>query len=189
MNAFSSTHHPDTALTDHPAPPPSEPCMMDRRQFLLTSGAATFTIMVTVNAGTVVARQVPALVSTYPRRRITTLSALKQGDPISFLYPEACAQSDNILVKLGHPAGGGVGPLKDVVAFNHTCRASVSDLYKHATKSLGPCPHQHAVYDLARHGLQVAGVPMQSLPQVMLELDGDDIYAVGIFGLIHECES
>ena len=36
-----------------------------------------------------------------------------------------------------------------------------------------------------RHGILVSGQAYQSLPQVLLELDGDDIYAVGMFGLIY----
>ena len=30
----------------------------------------------------------------------------------------------------------------------------------------------------------VAGCPLESLPQVLLEIDGDDVYAVGMLGLI-----
>jgi arsenite oxidase small subunit len=31
----------------------------------------------------------------------------------------------------------------------------------------------------------VSGQAYQSLPQVLLELDGDDIYAVGVMGLLY----
>jgi len=41
-----------------------------------------------------------------------------------------------------------------------------------------------STYDLTRHGIIVSGQAYQSIPQVLLELDGDDIYAVGMMGLI-----
>ncbi|MBT6910082.1 MAG: arsenate reductase (azurin) small subunit, partial [Rhodospirillaceae bacterium] len=45
-------------------------------------------------------------------------------------------------------------------------------------------PLHLSTYDLTRHGILISGQAYQSLPQVLLELDGDDIYAVGVFGLI-----
>ncbi len=86
------------------------------------------------------------------------------------------------------PAGGGIGPEQDVVAFNYTCTHQgglLTGTYKADTKSLGACPFHLSTYDLTRHGILISGQAYQSLPQVLLELDGDDIYAVGIFGLIY----
>lgn len=163
-------------------------CTMNRRQFLLASGATTFTVMVTMNAGTAQATQVPAVVSTYPRKKIGKLSELKQDAPISFNYPDDGAYSESLLVKLGEEAGGGVGPQKDVVAFNYTCThqgGPLQDSYKPEHKMLGPCPLHLSTYDLTRHGILVSGQAYQSLPQVLLEVEGDDIYAVGMFGLIY----
>lgn len=39
-------------------------------------------------------------------------------------------------------------------------------------------------FDLTRHGMVVSGHATQGLPQVVLELDGDDIVAFGVLGLI-----
>lgn len=162
-------------------------CLMSRRQFLLTSGATTFTVMVVLNAGTPHAQQVPATVATYPRKRIAKLSELKQDVPVDFTYPDEGTYAESLLVKLGVPAGGGIGPHSDVVAFNYTCThqgGPLSGTYKAADKALGPCPLHLSTYDLTRHGILISGQAYQSLPQVLLELEGDDIYAVGIFGLI-----
>ncbi|HAH02844.1 MAG TPA: arsenate reductase (azurin) small subunit, partial [Vibrio sp.] len=41
-----------------------------------------------------------------------------------------------------------------------------------------------STFDLRRHGIMVSGQAFESLPQVLLELEGDDIYAVGVMGLI-----
>ncbi len=162
-------------------------CLMSRRQFLLTSGVATATVMVVVNAGTPFAKEVPGVVATYPRKLVAKLSALKQDEPLEFAYPDGGMYAESIVVKLGVPAGGGIGPGRDVVAFNNFCTHQGGDLagtYKGDTKSLGACPLHLSTYDLTRHGILISGQAYQSLPQVLLELDGDNIYAVGVFGLI-----
>lgn len=161
-------------------------CTINRRDFLFGTGAVT--VMVTLNFGPGEARETPALVSVYPRKLIGRLSQLKDDKPVDFTYPDDGDYSESILVKLGVKAGGGIGPKQDVVAYNLTCThqgGSLYDTYKGATKSLGPCPLHLSTYDLTRHGILISGQAYQSLPQVLLELDGDDIYAVGMFGLIY----
>ncbi len=165
------------------------PCLLSRRDFLLTSGAATatFTVMVTLNPGTAYAEQIPAAVATYPRKLVGKLSELEVDEPLDFNYPDEEAYSESFVIKLGQRAGGGIGPEEDVVAFNYTCThqgGPMQGTYHAADKVLGPCPLHLTTYDLTRHAILVSGQAYQSLPQVLLELDGDDIYAVGIFGLI-----
>lgn len=165
-------------------------CLMSRRQFLLTSGAVTSVIMVSgcATAGASSSPGMPAIVSSYPRKFITKLSSLKADEPVDFSYPDDGDFSESVVVKLGTEAGGGIGPARDVVAFNNTCThqgGSLADTYKGDTKSLGACPLHLSTYDLTRHGILISGQAYQSLPQVLLELDGDNIYAVGIFGLIY----
>ena len=167
---------------DHPA----GKCLISRRKMLFSSGLATATVMVTVNAGPAAAKA-PAMVATYPRKKIAKLSELKTDQPIGFEYPDGGAYAASMVVKMGTEAGGGIGPQKDVVAFNYFCTHQGGDLsgtYKGDTKSLGACPLHLSTYDLTRHGILISGQAYQSLPQVLLELDGDDIYAVGVFGLI-----
>lgn len=162
-------------------------CLVSRRHFLMASGAATVTVMVTLNPGTPLAKQVPAEVATYPRKLIGRLSKLKQDVPVDFTYPDEGDYSESMLVKLGVRAGGGIGPDQDVVAFNYACTHqgnSLAGSYKKDTKSLGACALHLSTYDLTRHGILISGQAYQSLPQVLLELEGDKIYATGIFGLI-----
>ncbi len=161
-------------------------CLMNRRQFLLTSGLTTTVVMVGIPG--MPEAQTPAAISTYPRKFIAKLSALKVDEPFDFEYPDTGEYAESILVKLGKQAGGGLGPDKDVVAFNYTCTHQGGPLqgtYQAADKALGPCPLHLTTFDLTRHGIFIAGQAYQSLPQVLLELDGDDIYAVGMFGLIY----
>jgi arsenite oxidase small subunit len=185
------TNQVQTPETDAPKLPskkdhPAGKCLMSRRNFLLTSGVATATVMVTVGSGSAAAK-VPATVATYPRKKVATLSALKTDMPVDFEYPDEGTYAQSMLVKLGTEGGGGIGPQKDIVAFNYFCTHQGGDLsgtYKGDTKSLGACPLHLSTYDLTRHGILISGQAYQSLPQVLLELDGDNIYAVGVFGLI-----
>ncbi len=161
-------------------------CLMSRRAFLLSSGTATATVMVSMYANGAKAK-IPAQVATYPRKKIAKLSSLKVDEPIEFTYPDEGEYAESMLVKLGTEGGGGIGPDLDVVAFNYFCThqgGNLTTTYKGDTKSLGACPLHLSTYDLTRHGILISGQAYQSLPQVLLELDGDDIYAVGVFGLI-----
>ena len=162
-------------------------CLVSRRNFLIGAGVTT-TVMITLNPGTPMAQEVPAQITEYPRKFVAKLSDLQQDVPVDFSYPDEGEYSDNMVVKLGVEAGGGIGPNKDVVAFNYACThqgGSLYDSYKADTKSMGACPLHLSTYDLTRHGILISGQAYQSLPQILLELDGDDIYATGIFGLIY----
>lgn len=162
-------------------------CLVSRRNFLITSGVTT-TVMVTMNAGSAMAEEVPAQITTFPRKFIAKLSELKMDEPLDFSYPDEGAHSESMIVKLGVKAGGGLGNGQDIVAYNYACTHqgnTLSGSYKADTKSLGACALHLSTYDLTRHGILISGQAYQSLPQVLLELDGDDIYATGIFGLIY----
>ena len=162
-------------------------CLVSRRNFLITSGVTT-SVMVTMNAGTAMAEEVPAQVTTFPRKLIAKLSELVNDEPLDFNYPDDGAHSESMIVKLGVKAGGGLGNGQDIVAYNYACTHqgnTLSGSYKADTKSLGACALHLSTYDLTRHGILISGQAYQSLPQVLLELDGDEIYAVGIFGLIY----
>ncbi len=162
------------------------PCLMNRRSLLLLGGLAT--AAVTVGIPGLGRAEVPAVVATYPRKFIAKLSELRTDEPVDFLYPDDGEYSESMLVKLGTRAGGGIGPARDVVAFSYTCThqgGPLQDTYQAEAKALGPCPLHLTTFDLVRHGIFISGQAYQSLPQVLLELEGDDIIATGMFGLIY----
>jgi arsenite oxidase small subunit len=157
---------------------------MSRRQFLLAGGAVV--TLAAMPGGVAFAARMQALRADYQRVRIGRLSALRQGVPVAFSYPYPNVR--NILVKLGAPAGAGVGKDGDVVAFNQQCThmgGPLDGTYKAQHQVLGPCPLHLTTFDLTRHGMVVSGHGTESLPQIVLETQGDDIYAVGVLGLIH----
>lgn len=167
-------------------------CMMSRREFLMYSGsaAAVSIVPITLFPGTAQARMLEAEVTKYPRKLIGKLSKLKANKPVDFNYPDNGANSEAMLVNLGNvQAGGGVGPKRNVVAYSYLCTHQGGPLqgrYKAVGKHrvIGQCPFHLSTFDLTRHGIVVSGQAFQSLPQVLLEIEGDNIYAVGMMGLI-----
>lgn len=160
------------------------PCAT-RRQFLLGSSAATAAVLLTGVSG-LAAKRVKASVGKYPRQKLVSIKKLKQDKPIIFKYPKR--NVINMLIKLGVPAGGGVGPGRDIVAFNLSCThmgGPLAGQYKPQYKTIGPCPFHLSNFDLTRHGILSSGHATQNLPQIELELDGNNIYATGVFGLIY----
>lgn len=158
---------------------------MKRREFLLATGAAAATVLITIpGCGTFRAQTVR-----YPRKRIAALSELQTDVPVYFTYPDDDPETSRcMIVKLGTQAGAGVGPEQDVVAFHTLCNhmgGPLTGTYKKQFKGLGPCPLHLTTFDLTRHGIVVAGHSTQSLPQILLEVEGDDIYGIGVQGLLY----
>lgn len=172
----------ETAAAGH-EPHHARACM-SRRQFLLTGGAAVAMVSLGTFPGLADAAQL--LKASYPKQKIGKLSALHKGVPVTFNYPYADVR--NILVKLGVEAGGGAGPGKDIVAFNQQCThmgGPLDGTYKDQYQVLGPCPLHLTTFDLTRYGMVISGHATESLPQIVVEIQGDDIYAVGVQGLVY----
>lgn len=170
-----------TPTGDEPGHDGERACM-SRRHFLLASGTV---VSLSALPGLALAAPLHALRADYPRVRIGRLSVLKMGEPVAFTYPYPNVR--NLLVKLGAPAGAGIGSEGDVVAFSHHCTHMGGPLdgsYKAQHQVIGPCPLHLTTFDLTRHGMVVSGHGTESLPQILLETQGDEIYAVGVMGLI-----
>jgi arsenite oxidase small subunit len=177
--------------------PDSEPEIDEsRREFLKIAAAASAVLAIGGIASvmrTVIIPSIPAgAQASFPRLKVSTLSALSTGDAIPFNYP--LEEEPNLLVKLGTKASGGVGPDGDIVAFSDFCQhlgcnwayvppggsPKVNPSYV-ASDPVGFCPCHGSVFDLTESAKVVAGPSPRPLPQVQLEVDGSgDIYAVGM---------
>jgi len=160
---------------------------LSRRNFLILGGSAV-TVLGTFGPTRPGLAQSPELVmSRYPRQQIAALAEIARGEPVVFTYPNE--DVENLLIKLGEPAGGGVGPDDDIVAFNTICTHMGgymdASTYKPAHAVLGPCPLHLSTFDLSRHGMLVSGHATESLPQIVLEVDGPDVVATGVMGLLY----
>lgn len=156
-----------------------------RRQFLRGSSAlAAATAAATAGAPRPAgAAPAPAL-QDYPGQRLANLAELKVDDPLPIAYPDA--DSPGILLKLGVPCEGGVGPDRDIVAFSTMCPHKGFPLnYSAADRTLA-CPGHYSIFDCEKGGLQVWGQATQNLPQFKLAVDDrGDIYATGVDELLY----
>jgi len=158
---------------------------LSRRRFLFVAAATVGTVTL---ASVVPGTSFLAEVASYEGVKVGTISGLQPGQAQEFRYPWDHANCINYLVKLGVPAGGGVGPDQDIVGFNTICPhmgMPMVGTFNAQHQVLGPCPLHLSTYDLTRHGIVVAGHATQGLPQILLETRGDDIYAVGVMALIY----
>lgn len=159
---------------------------INRRQFLLAGSTA---VVLSTLPG--IATAVKLAAKDYPRVKIASLSALQQDVPVDFQYPPNIPGSYFFVVKLGEEAGGGVGSRKDIVAFSNLCPhmgGPLNGTYKPGHKAMGPCPLHLTTFDLTRHGMVISGHATEGLPQARLEIAGDDIFAIGVTGLIYGVE-
>lgn len=160
-----------------------------RREFIYVAGAAgtglaMFLILPRVfdsGSGT----DGGAIVGVFPTLKVVSLSELQEGVPVFFDYP--LEGQSNILVKMGEPVIGGVGPDDDIVAFSRICThmgCPISE-YQHEYKALGPCGCHYTTFDLIHGGMVAMGQATQNLPQVLLSVDGDNVRAGGIVRLVY----
>ena len=129
---------------------------------------------------------VQRLTQTYPQTLLGKTSDLIEGELVDFRYP--LEEQFNFLVKLGTRATGGVGLGEDIVAFSYACShmgCPLTGLYNPEHKMMGPCPCHYSRFDLSKGGLLILGQATQSLPQIVLETRGDEIYATGVTGLLY----
>ncbi|WP_175544721.1 Rieske 2Fe-2S domain-containing protein [Roseovarius azorensis] len=147
-------------------------------------GGTAITVLATYGTGP----QAQELVSSaYTRKVIGKLSDLGPGTAITFTYPND--DIENLLMMLNEEAGGGVGEARNIVAFNTICPHMGGYMgeseFRPEHSVLGPCPLHLSTFDLTKHGMIVSGHAVESLPQIVLEIDGDDIVATGVMGLFY----
>lgn len=120
----------------------------------------------------------------YPTNRLANISELKANEPLEIAYPDA--ESPGVLVKLGTPVEGGVGPDGDVVAYSTLCPHKGFALhYAAADRSLN-CPGHYSRFDCEKGGQQIWGQATQNLAQFELTVDAKgDIHAAGVNELIY----
>lgn len=133
-----------------------------------------------------VAQAVPAPIVSdllpYPRLKLAALSDLSSG-VINTTYPDV--NSPVVVLKLGAKTVGGVGPDEDIVAYSGLCtHMGCPTSYDPATKIFA-CPCHFSHFDAAADAMLINGPATQHLPRLTLEVDGQDLYAVGVQGLIY----
>ncbi len=103
-----------------------------------------------------------------PTRRITSLDALPIGGSLVFEYPgehDTC-----VLVRLADA---------EVVAYGQKCTHLSCAVVPKPDQGVLHCPCHEGRFDL-RSGRPVAGPPRRPLPRIVLEVRGQDVYAIGV---------
>jgi arsenite oxidase small subunit len=156
-----------------------------RRQFLKGGGAAAAGAVVGTMAGASGARATPAPARvTYPSSRLANLADLTVNEPLDIAYPDD--NSPGVLLKLGAPVEGGVGPDGDVVGFSILCPHKGYALLYDASDRTFNCPGHFSRFDAEQGGLQIWGHATQNLPQFVLRVDAaGDIHGEGVDELIY----
>ncbi|MGH2637151.1 MAG: arsenate reductase (azurin) small subunit [Actinomycetota bacterium] len=119
----------------------------------------------------------------FPRLSVARVDDLQPNEPVSFEYP--LEGQSSVLVDLGDEVPGGVGDNNSIVAYSALCQHMGCDVQFVSEGGYMLCPCHQSKYDPAREGNVIQGVAQAPLPRIELEIDGDDIVAVGVDGLIY----
>jgi arsenite oxidase small subunit len=119
----------------------------------------------------------------FPRLTVAAVGDLQPSEPVTFDYP--LEGQTSILVDLGEAVPGGVGDNESIVAYSALCQHMGCPVAFDSDGGYMLCPCHQSKYDPAREGNVVQGVAQAPLPRIELEIDGEDIVAVGVNGLIY----
>jgi arsenite oxidase small subunit len=155
-----------------------------RRRFLkggavAAAGAATATVLPPQAA-----KATSLALVEYPSNRLANIGDLALNEPFEVAYPDGDAPG--VLLKLGKPVEGGVGPDGDIVGFTTICPHKGFPLNYNADSRTMHCPGHYSVFDCEAGGQETWGQATQNLPQYRLRVaDNGDIYAEGLDELLY----
>ena len=156
-----------------------------RRRFLsgasIAAAGAAATAVMPANAAT---GTVPNARVSYPSTKLANVKDLKLNEPKQVAYPDADAPG--VLIKLGKPVQGGVGPDGDIVGFTTVCPHKGFPLGYNAENRTLNCSGHYSIFDCEAGGQETWGHATQNLPQYALRIDANgDIYAEGLDELLY----
>ena len=165
---------------------------ISRRGFLkLSGGMAAGAGAMAAGVGTAQAAQgeVGRATLPYPAKAVAKAKALKANVPVSFQYPDAA--SPCVIVKMGSPVPGGVGPDKDIVAYSVLCTHMGCQVSYEPQSRTFKCPCHFSMFDAEKTGQMITGQATENLPQILLEYEAkdDSVRAVAVNGLIYGRQS
>jgi len=155
-----------------------------RRQFLRGTGIAAAGVATAASLPQE-AKAAPQLARVaYPSNRLANIGDLTVNEPLNVAYPDEDAPG--VLLKLGQPVEGGVGPNSDIVGFSTICPHKGYPMSYNADDRTLNCPGHYSRFDLEKGGQQIWGQATQNLPQYTLRVDDQgDIYAEGLDELLY----
>ena len=144
-----------------------------RRNFLKAAGlfAGTAAVAPSAVASTDNSRK-KSVFSEYETNKIGTVSQLKKDGEIDFFYPDDSSMCKAVYVN------------NEVKAYSTICTHKGCPTMYNKELQQFECPCHYTKYDAAKDGQMIIGHATGGLPEVLLEIKGDDIYAIGFDGLI-----
>jgi arsenite oxidase small subunit len=162
---------------------------LNRRFFLKSGGtAAAVAGSVVIPIASAQAATPGATGSTalnYPSKAVAKAKGMPVNDAVAFTYPDE--NSPCVVLRMGHPVPGGVGPNQDIVAYSALCtHMGCPVAYDGGTRTF-KCGCHFSVFDPEMGGQMVCGQATEDLPRVKLHYDAktDTVTATGIDGLIY----
>lgn len=117
-------------------------------------------------------------VYSYKRKKVASMAALKKNKEVDFSYPDAESPCKAVITSDGK-----------VVAYSLLCTHKGCSTMYDATKKVFECPCHFSKFDADKEGQMIIGQATAKLPQILVEVKGDDIIAFGTDGLIYGRES
>lgn len=147
--------------------------MNSRRGFLKFTGMLAGTV---VAAPTLMAKAnntaEKSVYSDYDKVRIGSLNQIKKDGEFDFSYPDDSSLCKAVYVE------------NQVKAYSTICtHKGCPTMYDKATSTF-ICPCHFSKFDALKDGQMIIGHATGGLPRVLLEIEGDDVFAIGMDGLI-----
>lgn len=169
---------------------------LSRRNFFRVSGAASATVIAPVAMAMATPGQAQAssplntgTVLPYHAQKVAEIKNLKVNTPVAFNYPDK--RSPCVLVKLGTPVKGGVGPDKDIVAFSTLCTHMGCPMPYEPSEKVFKCACHFSIFDAEKDGQVVIGQATEKLPRILLDYNVADgsVSAHAVQGLLYGRQS
>jgi Rieske Fe-S protein len=143
---------------------------LDRRGFMKTMvGAAGLFAVSTLPWGALAAKELMGLDDkSHPKKKIVDVRDLKVGDAVEFSYPSE--HDSALLIRLGE---------NEYKAYQNACTHLKCPVFWSRDENKMVCPCHHGFFD-PKSGVPTAGPPRRPLPEVIVALEGDVIYATGV---------
>lgn len=142
---------------------------VDRRDLLRAAGTAAGA------AALVVAGASPS--GAARRVKVAALAELRPLAPLAFDFPEGAPA---LLVDLGRPVEGGVGPNGSILAVSALCQHMGCPVDFEPASAELVCHCHGSRYALSRGGTAIEGAATRGLPRIALVVEDGQIFATGV---------
>lgn len=164
--------------------------VVSRREFLkFTGGVAAGAAAVPGTAEAAAAADVGRVTLPYPTKAIGKAGSMGANAATNFTYPDA--SSPCVVVKMGTPVMGGVGPNGDIVAYSTMCTHMGCPVAYDTNQRVFKCPCHFSTFDAEKGGQLVCGQATENLPRIVLQYSSanDTVTAVAVEGLLYGRQS